>query len=994
MHKIIFNRTSASLREYFIPLFPAQVLFALIMVGLLPYISEQPQQYNDIIYELTSENGMNKSGELQLFWLSLAASVAVSIILGVIISGHKSNKPLEKIKRPAIYIVAQTSLFHCLQKKFIGFLILGLFCYYAITGVIALTIYLTSGVWDITIKQSWLYEGAIFLTFILACIWAKYGRKSYRYIILGLQFLIPLNLFIYFKNLYLYNHRIIEINQPVGYSAVIIGFIIVLYIYDVYVIKKRRWFNGNMEYKQATEFILLASVVTIFIFNSYFLPARVIPSDLWHHGEQITAWQQVFEQGQVLYADYSPASGLFPMVTGFILNIILDGTTASYSAAVALMMLIFAVVTIVLFYYCSSSPGLSLIVSSCFGLTIYNRMYLLLPALLVLMLPVLIKNRSCWLKTWMFSCFLAGLYYPAYGGALLIGTLPFGIVQIIAFYRSNEYREKKHRATFWLGWIMTLTLLLISTPLLYRMAKYILAASSQTVLADGAPLFGYCAGLGDAIGFLNNKLAGLILYLVYITVRTSLPAIAVTAPILCLFYYFRTDTSLKEKLISPAFLGLSSIPILLMAGYTFSLLRADTGFIILSRTSGLLLPIFSFFFILVLWRYGRIFLHKRTIYFIIGVCLIVGILLTQFGNTSRFPNASTSSIKTAGFINDSVKLISYYSVPEDFSLLMDDSENLARAGRGFMKTDNYEQAVHYAKAIDELGLANESFMNLPRLYYYLLNVKAAYTEASLLFKSESMQKMLINYYEENLPIVTGISAKPNYLLYRWLIDHNYKHMKNGLFLAQSTIADLKLEGFVEGETIKYHNMDWGLDVNSLGRSFHTLSKLFSLRMDVTSNAYITNENETAMIIDLDKPVDGMEYDYLYLEIETSVPYEKKYDGTIFENILTYFSVNPMLETHVREVFLRGGDKKFSYNLADGKAYKMGLFWKNDGEKYRDEKKYTFSLGNGKLLVPLGCSTNWLLEKNKQLKLVFPDNFPDDANIIVSKAVLLQRDLRK
>jgi hypothetical protein len=187
-------------------------------------------------------------------------------------------------------------------------------------------------------------------------------------------------------------------------------------------------------------------------------------------------------------------------------------------------------------------------------------------------------------------------------------------------------------------------------------------------------------------------------------------------------------------------------------------------------------------------------------------------------------------------------------------------------------------------------------------------------------------------------------------------------------------------------------------------------------MDVTSNTYITNENETAMIIDLDKPVDGMEYDYLYLEIETSVPYEKKYDGTIFENILTYFSVNPMLEAHVRKVFLRsdvekfsynlsdreannvglflrGDVKKFTYSLSDGKAYKMELFWKNEGEKYGDKKKYTFSLGNGKLLVPLGCSTNWLLERNTQLKLVFPDNFPDDANIIVSKAVLLQRDLR-
>ena len=109
--------------------------------------------------------------------------------------------------------------------------------------------------------------------------------------------------------------------------------------------------------------ILVSSILAIAVFNAYCMPIRVVPDDLWHHGEEVVAWQQVFECGKTLYHDYMPASGLHPFVEGFYLNVILDKTAASIPEACALLMITIAILTIFLCYTVTRSRAITLFIA-------------------------------------------------------------------------------------------------------------------------------------------------------------------------------------------------------------------------------------------------------------------------------------------------------------------------------------------------------------------------------------------------------------------------------------------------------------------------------------------------------------------------------------------------------------------------------------------------------------------------------------------------------
>lgn len=994
------NREKAALEAVLTSLLLAMMIFAAIMIGFLPAVSEKGQTYNDLIYGFLPESGMNKSGELMLFWIALAiASLSQAVIYIVLTTysgkntGHASRaghavraeipagsgqklRLTERIRRLHIFAAA---------KKYGGkLLLLSIFSYYAVTGVSLLFVRITAGILTTQVSKGYLWGTTAILVIGSIVIWKSAGDKYVERIILGLQVLLPFNMLSYINDRYLYKGSNFVIRQSTGYYIVIFGLMMALFFVCYISIRKISIRKGGSLKSDAAsgQMILLSSVVSIFIFNSFFLPARVVSTDLWHTGEQVVAWQQAVQRGAMLYGDFCPPSGLHPLLTGAILNILLDGTASSYCAAIALQMVFTAAITIVLLYFCCEDKRLTLIIATLLGLTIYNRFYVLLPALLLLMLPKMAANRSAWGKAWILCCLAAGLYYPVYGVALLIGTLPFGIVQTAAFFRTGECRQKIHRPLFWIGWIAALTPVVLCVPLLSRMVRYMLLVSSQSILADGMALFVKNAGIG------------------YLVLRVSFPAIFVLAALLCLqIYLTHTGTKLVSKLSSPAFFGLSAIPAVLLVSYTYSLVRANEG-VILSRTAGVLIPVGAMFFAVVLSNYGKLFMTPASWKALTGILLPIGLILLLFGGwIISFPNASTSEVGVGGLRYDSEKITANYPVSESFTLLTEEKiATVPRTGVGFMDTGNFDLLISYADTIKKYGIEDESFVNMRRMFYYILNIRAPETDLTELMLSDKAQKTLIAIYETDPPVVAHISSYNNYLVYRWMIENDYVLMEDGLYMSSSKVQSLGLQKYSAGTGIEGAVTEWGtgynlvinrlgpgqlqLTANSMGRSLDSLNWMFGSRLDLTENIsevsgvsqageeyIVTGAGNASVRIDFDAAVAGMDYDYLYLDIAASSSWAKTYNGSILEDFFTYYSTNAkMLE------------------------YEMKLYWCGSDGLITDEKMFRFYLGDGRILIPLGARPDWLLEKNTSLTLVFPGNFAEGESFEIKNAELLKREV--
>jgi hypothetical protein len=1021
------NREKATLEAVMTSLLLAMMIFTAIMIGFLPAVSEKGQTYNDLIYGFLPESGMNKSGELLLFWTALAiAALSQAIIYQLLTAGGgkktvhadagqtgsggrdgskdssanagraaRTDDPVRpdrpaNVDRPAqdgrpddkLHLserIRRMRIFKTAKEHGGRLLLLSIFGYYSVTGLSLLFMRLTAGLFAVQVSKGFLWGAAALLVIGCIVIGKTAGNTYVDRIILGLQVLLPLNMLSYINDRYLYEGSVLIIRQSTGYYIAVFGLMLALFVVYFISINKSNRLPGETA---AGQMILLSSVVSIFVFNSYFLPARVVSTDLWHTGEQVVAWQQAVQKGAVLYVDFSPPSGLHPLVTGAILNILLDGTASSYCAAIALQMAFTAVITIVLLYFVCEDKRLTLVLATLFGLTIYNRFYVLLPALLLLMLPKLAANRSAWCKAWILCCLAAGLYYPVYGVALLIGTLPFGIVQTAAFFRTGEYRQKIRRPLFWLGWIAALTPIILCVPLLIRMVRYILLVSSQSTLADGLALFVNNPGIG------------------YLALRVSLPAVFVLAALLCLqIYLTHSDTRPAPRFLSPAFLGLSAIPAVLMVSYLFSLVRANED-VILSRTAGVLIPVGAMFFTVVLSNYGKQFMTAASWKALIGILLPIGLILILFGGwILSFPNASTSVAGIGGLRYDAEKITASNPVDGSYTLLTEERiAAVPRTGVGFMDTGNFDLLVGYADTIKKYGIEDENFVNMRRMFYYILNIRAPETDLTELMLSDKAQRALLEVYEADPPVVAHISSYNNYLVYRWMIENDYVRMEDGFYMPSSKIESLDLQEYSAGTGIEGAVTEWGtgynlvinrlgpgqlqLTANSMGRSLDSLNWMFESRLDITENISqaagvsqtgeeytVTGTGDASVRIEFAAAIAGTDYDYLYLDIAASPSLSKTYDGSILTNFFTYYSTN----TKMRE-------------------YPMKLYWSGSDGLNTDEKMFLFYLGDGRILIPLGARPDWLLEQNESLTLVFPDNFAAGESFVIRKAELLRREV--
>ena len=109
---------------------------------------------------------------------------------------------------------------------------------------------------------------------------------------------------------------------------------------------------------------------------------------------------------------------------------------------------------------------MTLILSAFIYIVDYNRVVLLLPFALILLAKKLMDKPVYWLAIWVLLGWAYGLYYPAYGVAIVIAFMPLGIHQLPKALADFKTAKRNDKVRYSIVCVMELILIIWSVPLL------------------------------------------------------------------------------------------------------------------------------------------------------------------------------------------------------------------------------------------------------------------------------------------------------------------------------------------------------------------------------------------------------------------------------------------------------------------------------------------------------------------------------------------------
>lgn len=996
------------------------LLAAIICLKLLPVFSGTTPQFTDFIIEHVSATGLNKSGELTLFWLITvggAVLLCTLLFLFPLISKRVSSKKtaFQNTLVKSWENMKQSSPVHRLQAYFcdnllylcaiaIPFLVyliiyqkfsfplffgllIVLFCffmkkvrlyptlftyllsYYAVLSVLSIGCHFTT---RFQFSSKKIYALSILIgTVLVVCIHIadciKKDNLFSQRILLLLQCFLPGLFSVCLIDKYFYHDSIIRVPYATGYYLFFFVLATIFFIALLY-----HLFRFWKEKKE--DIICTITPMVIYAYHSFCAAPMYAQPDQHHHGEQMIPWNQIFEHGQTAYETYTPVSGLFPFVNGFIQHILLDGTISDYAPSISITMVIFCILT--MYLICKHVGGSkALMFAVLFTLPCYNRQYMVLPLLLLLTLPKLIEKPFAWFFCYIFGSFMAGLYYPLFGAAVLIAVFPIAVWQVVTLIKNrhmNKLSKAQYKITqrpgntkksilYLTAYILLFLLIIYSFPLLFKMLNHTLIYSSQTIPADGIALSNQTAP-DTFLPYLAGHET--IRHYLYMALRFLLPAIAIWLLLyfICLLiqnnWFIPDNQSSKDnqrfkndQIVHCLFL-LAGI-ITLVISYTYTLVRADTGKI-LSRTGPILASIIGIYLPVYLLS-NKDFLFsslksdalkddsleddsledgslkkgslrntlKCRYYVIIGFCLSIPVLLyAQVSETKNpdlwvYPDGESQMV-----MDDGAKLFAYYTVPETF-LKSEDSCLSKRyqelLGHGFMVADQLHYIEEYASVIRKCEKVSDdvSYMAFDgQGFFDYLGVKCYGTGYIPAARGLKAQQRIWNSNPNHLPVVFYIQPEYNYYIFRFMLDAGYVYCQNdNAFYPPDLYEKLcKAEPVIQSDDYRQSTSptDFGLSAASFGASYQSFME-----------NHVLQEGVDIQTVEL---IPKMSYDALYLE---------------FDNQKLQALCQTLCEDELSNL-------------------QVSIEWPDaEGKKY-DGSKVTCQYGGGKLLIPIGMNACWLL----------------------------------
>lgn len=655
-----------------------------------------------------------------------------------------------------------------------------------------LAVLITLGTDDRRTSDLLLFVASVIL-FLLYCLASRWFNGIKKQALFISQLPLPLLLLLYTKNAYEYQGEIIRLDYPKAYMLFI--FLCILGLYALLFVQYRKRKPGK-------DFLSVSSAISVFLYGSYIPAGLFVQSDLHHHGEQLLPWQQIVNLGNTAYDGYSPVSGLFPMLIGGVNDLLFGGKATTYAAAFSVLFLLFGAVTIFLIYL-HAGGKLTLLFAFLFHMPAYCRTWIILPVLLLLMLPSVIRQKRRFLYLYVFCGFLSGLYYPLFGFALIVAVLPFACVQLYSYCKEKTWRADLHSKSFYAETLLLFIPIVLALPLLYRMACHILSYSHQTLLADGLSLqsvsvpdwfmpylsgsvqnvFSHAEGLRAELYYAVRFLGGMLPVWLFLSLLSA----------------FLHKNRRKKMLESPAFLGLSAGFLLLPVCYTYTMVIMDESWVsrLFSRSSHLYLWILGILLPILLVRYGTQFLEKKThIFLLTALSLSVPFICFYQMRDYQFPVLDGTTNQTSACIGEYTANLEPFPVTADKTAISgDDLAAFPNLGCGFMENHVLEQLYTYQEQLAILHQADEELkilgLDSGQMYYFLLNESSLYSGKVSLAKSRETADAVISLIDAHTVIGSDLQPLNNYYIYRYLLENGYAYdHATGFYLSQELFTSL------------------------------------------------------------------------------------------------------------------------------------------------------------------------------------------------------------
>ncbi len=924
------------------------VFICLVIVGVFASLvysavtGNTNQVFKDVVREFTSIQGSNKSVERNMFYIFSISGAFIYLVIYFkrklytqAIGESTLSSMVYLMTILATSILTNVIIYKRINTIIISAFLISLLAYYKDKkSIIISTSFFIASIYSIIgIYRGYVFCGgeksislnhiglfALVLTIVL--LFTKNNIKRFLHGLLIVQLFIPLTLLIYLSSSYLFNSgEIVDIDIP-NKTKLLILLLIIGFVGEVLYLIVSKWKKVD----SLQDVLSYGACVCIMAFNRYSGTGAVAIFDFHHTYENVIGYSQIFELGQTPFEKYIPVSGMYSVVHGLFFKLFGNGVEAYYFLATNVFFL-FVILLIVFLLKVQLKAEYVLLISLLFLVEDYNRIVLIIPHILILTWPKLIENKNLWLKVWLLTSFLHGLFYPVFGASICIGFFPLGIWQIVTYYKSGKLLVDIKKISFWLWWILCLIPPIAGIKLLIGTAKHMLAMGSQTIYADGLARFGQIIP-DNFLSYISNLSIRSVVYLVFsYIILIALTWLSVALALKC-GEIKREDGRLSVGNPIAACIALSIFIIFLIA-FSYTVVRFNR-LELYSRNSGLVKAVFVML-IIILSRYVK---QKD----ILRIWLLsISIFIIAIDSAEAINNIDIDS-----------KLEAYYTVPENYTLMED--WNL-RLGKCFMDPEGYQYISNFYNATSSLD-RNEQYLGVAENFglYYFCNFKGiSVMEIANTLRGYGAANETIELLKKYHPIVgRNIYSHDNYYLYHWLLTSGEYVWDDESRLFRPNTGEYTKEEVLSNNSsidVSWGELDLGKTTGSWGSSMKSLNPIFA-ESDIVPT--ITREDNSYEVV-FDKTIDGDEADYLYLDFgehKDKYNYKQLYSDEIINaeqyGLLKYFfkkDYNP--DTYVEVSWV---------------------------DNYGRNQKITCNLDEGKLLIPLGARTGWLLNDQSSIKI--------------------------
>lgn len=933
----------------------------LFVIAYLVLTGNSPQVFTDIVNEYTAIHASNKSAERNLFYLLSVAGALACVVFYFKTHADRTAELTETekmLEMPLVLAIVAFSAMHyfiysgvnwLLAASMILVLLLFLYdrkdvvpgtvflflCSYAFCGIYRVYVLLGG---DRAVSMMTVSLAALALSVILLF---KGKEKDGMYVrgVLAAQLTVPFLLLVYLASRYQSREMLMEFSVPARALVAVAVLVLVFFAEAVYKVKKK-WNDADCRIGEA---ITYGTCICVMAYNRFDGSGVILSTDLHHPFENIIGYSQMIEFGQKAFEEYIPVSGLYSVAQGFFLSFFGGGKVAYYHLSQNLFYLL-VIICVAALLKKQVSGEWAFFISVLFVVPSYNRYAFVLPVMLLLSLPELVKRKNLWLKAWYLTSFLHGLYYPVYGAAVCLGFLPLGIWQVLSYARSGELKKDIRKLSFWIGWGLCTIPVIAGIPLLLGTLRHMTAMSGQTVYADGISRFGQVV-LGNFFSYVQNLSTRLVLYYLFsFLIVPSVVWVSVAAAMKV--GEIRTENR-KLKVGNPVPAGITlSVGIAMMVSISFTVIRLDIGNLY-ARSGGVIYAAFVMFLMVAVRYMGRDRRIMLYALFLLGAAASAGFFAME----------------------GSYKLAASYQVPEGYVFVTDETDD--RLGTCFVEQGMYDGLVKTHETADLLD-GERSYLGIVPNFgqFYICGIRGGGTMESWTIKGYGAAQEAVDLIREKDIIVgANMGAIDNYYLYHWLTA-------SGEYVWSSETSQFEpADDSMPTEEILVRNKnidispEWsglGRTASSWGQSMDTLGTIFS----DPGIAYTATDAENGVRISMAEAVDGDEADFLYLEFAGM---EENYEYILFDMNDSYVQdteKEPLLKCLTKRDYNRGVTVNVSWTGEEGAVYGMSAL-----------------MGRGKLLLPLGGGRGWLLNSHSDITVSVTGQ--DGQNISVPEMVNLK-----